>query len=417
MGNSRRYIKDGFLKSCFIISLLVGFAANMSFAASDNAALFYYQALINCPKEIPFTDDERRIISSDHEISKELRQKLRLHRMLILKPVDVGTEIEYCDWGLATFGDGFEVIQGRPQRLASSVADRFLMFRGMAMVDARFLWRDGDYPGAFRRCLTLRKLARHLGQEVDLAGLAWVYGEGVYCVLSGFLGSKSVDPQTLLWLREQLSAEVDTSEWPINAIRGREKRCFQSFTISLKKGRLRKYRNDSSPECTDVFRAKQKIYNRLSDKEFFELVQQRNKGIMDDIHAMLSNMRPPYEPIHQKLNESFVIPISEEQEKRNDPLLITVVPFDEVITPIYQFFELETKMNALRAAIEIYLLKSQTGKLPEAIPMNVPKSPYKEQAFKYEVTDDGFVLSYSPDWWKGSLNRRPRDLNFKVSAD
>jgi len=48
--------------------------------------------------------------------------------------------------------------------------------------------------------------------------------------------------------------------------------------------------------------------------------------------------------------------------------------------------------KALKAAIEIYLIKAKTGQLPETLLDGLPKDPYSGQDFEYEVTSQGFVL-------------------------
>ena len=48
--------------------------------------------------------------------------------------------------------------------------------------------------------------------------------------------------------------------------------------------------------------------------------------------------------------------------------------------------------NATRVALEIYLVKAETGQLPEVLPSNLPKDPFSSQDFEYETTSQGFVL-------------------------
>ena len=48
--------------------------------------------------------------------------------------------------------------------------------------------------------------------------------------------------------------------------------------------------------------------------------------------------------------------------------------------------------NALMAGIDVYLVVATTGQLPEKLPDGLPKDPYSDRDFDYEITDEGFAL-------------------------
>ena len=52
----------------------------------------------------------------------------------------------------------------------------------------------------------------------------------------------------------------------------------------------------------------------------------------------------------------------------------------------------KTYNNAIRAAIELYLAKAKTGKLPDELPTGLPKDLLSGKDFEYEKTADGFIL-------------------------
>ncbi len=54
--------------------------------------------------------------------------------------------------------------------------------------------------------------------------------------------------------------------------------------------------------------------------------------------------------------------------------------------------ESTTFSNALKAALELYIITAQTGKLPDSIPTGMPKDLFSGKDFKYEKTSDGFIL-------------------------
>ncbi len=51
-----------------------------------------------------------------------------------------------------------------------------------------------------------------------------------------------------------------------------------------------------------------------------------------------------------------------------------------------------THSNAIRTAVAVYLIKAETGKLPDTLPDSLPKDLFSDKPFLYEKTADGFVL-------------------------
>ena len=53
---------------------------------------------------------------------------------------------------------------------------------------------------------------------------------------------------------------------------------------------------------------------------------------------------------------------------------------------------IRTHDNAIRTAVEIYMIKAKTGKLPEALPAGLPGDLFSGKDFEYQITDEGFIL-------------------------
>jgi hypothetical protein len=69
------------------------------------------------------------------------------------------------------------------------------------------------------------------------------------------------------------------------------------------------------------------------------------------------------------------------------------------------------RFNATRTAIEVYLINANTGQLPDTLPADMPKDPFTGNDFEYEITDEGFTLSFDPE----NLSEfRNRQLEFRV---
>jgi hypothetical protein len=52
----------------------------------------------------------------------------------------------------------------------------------------------------------------------------------------------------------------------------------------------------------------------------------------------------------------------------------------------------QNSLNALKTAVEIYLVQAKTGKLPDKLPANAINDLYTDKAMVYEITDKGFSL-------------------------
>jgi hypothetical protein len=76
-----------------------------------------------------------------------------------------------------------------------------------------------------------------------------------------------------------------------------------------------------------------------------------------------------------------------------------------------QVVEHTARVNGTKAAVEVYLLRARTGKLPEKLPEHLPKDPFTAQDFKYEITDEGFVLRCEGNEF---LFQKEISLEFKV---
>jgi len=53
---------------------------------------------------------------------------------------------------------------------------------------------------------------------------------------------------------------------------------------------------------------------------------------------------------------------------------------------------LQTHFNALRTALDLYIIRAKTGKLPEALPAGAPLDLFSGQPFEYEKAPDHFTL-------------------------
>ncbi len=128
----------------------------------------------------------------------------------------------------------------------------------------------------------------------------------------------------------------------------------------------------------------------LTDEDIVILAGEPYDDFLNSVIRVLGS-EMPYEEKYtelQRLTEDL------EAECSSYPAVVQIVICcADCVLPLYsQSVQLISRMNALRAAVEIYIISAQTGQLPETLPANLPKDPFSGQDFEYEITDEGFIL-------------------------
>ena len=99
-----------------------------------------------------------------------------------------------------------------------------------------------------------------------------------------------------------------------------------------------------------------------------------------------------------------------EYEKIPDALLTAI--FLPAIQKIYSVgIRTKTVSNATLAALDIYIIKAQTGKLPDSLPAGLPKDMFSGEDFEYKKSGGGFVLRCRG---KDLGNNKTYEYEFKV---
>jgi hypothetical protein len=84
------------------------------------------------------------------------------------------------------------------------------------------------------------------------------------------------------------------------------------------------------------------------------------------------------------------------EEYGDDPVVAHVIAWCSTDTMIVEQYSRYighiAHFNGLRAAVEVYLVAAKTGQLPKKLPDYLPKDPFTDREFVYEITDEGFAL-------------------------
>ncbi len=342
----------------------------------DNAALLYYQSYIAYEK----VDDTMKEMVANlargkiepNEIIKNYIENCRGTINLAI----AATEIPNCNWGLK-YSDGFSMLMSH---LAQT---RKLVF--IIGAEIRIFAAEGDYRQALDRCLTLRKISRHMGDQTIISLLVAISIDRMADNhIQYLLGDMPQNLETLTWLKNQLVL-IESRPLSSKATSKYERE------LSLEHMHLDKLKElieivIGKPLAPDSKEAEQL---RNVDQALIDKNRDYYINHMDALQTILSTPMT-YEKAYtelKKLNEQL-----KEEVAENTAATIT-----SIVAPAYQkIYNIETRentfSNAVRTAVEIYIQKTKTGQLPEELPAGLPKDLFSGKDFKYEKTTDGFIL-------------------------
>jgi hypothetical protein len=343
----------------------------------DNAAILYYQAFLLRPEPDEATSLRiNRVLRGDLP-DASIRVYLGDCRRMI-HTAEVASRVPQCTWGVRRFdagGFGEMDLIGQIRQLAIVLA-----------LDARTLGVDGHYDAAFARCLTMRRVARHVGDETMVAYLlARSAEELANHTMRYLLGLAPADADLIQQVRGQLAAvpgaprpfeKVVQSDFEqsIESLR-RNPTILQAIRLQITKG------GDSPTKGQPL---------NLTDEEI--LTQARETclpGLNGVLQAIDSDM--PYERKYAEIDrrtQDFA------KQHDDDPAASWLWSF--VTAHLGERYSLAVRnaaaRDAVKTAVEVYLINAQTGRLPETLPPYTAKDPYSGQEFEYEITKGGFVL-------------------------
>ncbi|MHC4533498.1 MAG: hypothetical protein ACYS6K_06055 [Planctomycetota bacterium] len=390
---------------CYVLSAIFfcafGALSAVSLPAPDNAALLYYQAMLLRPE---FDDDTFISFNSvldGNDPDEKVREYLNLpDSREAIRLAESASKILDCSWGIIRSEGGYslDAVSGELRQLV------FLL-----EVDARSLVADGDYRAALDRCLSIRRLAQHIADEGLIGYLVSMsYQWRAFHCIEYVLSSMSPDTDTLLWLQAQLGT-----------IQGAPPSPGRAMEITLDDN-LELYR--TNPELLESWRENvlERIENDSARQEFLDLTDEEFLGrARESSTSFLASLNRvigsdiPYQQKNVEFQELKEQRVNQEGSKSADiPPYYMLDDVDDVIVYHDIFVTRLANFNAIRAAIEIYLVKAETGQLPETLPADLPKDPFTGQDFGYNVTDEGFTISFDPE---NLSDLRVRQFDFIVA--
>jgi hypothetical protein len=264
--------------------------------------------------------------------------------------------------------------------------------RFLIAANVRVLAFDGDYKTALSDSLMLRRLARHLAEDPneESYSIPVVVESASLALVNRVLDVMPLDETLLRWLREQLSDKPPVCEpfsakikhdleWQIGSLRTNRRALLSEVRQWL-----------SGKEANNE--QKQKIL-AFTDEEIIKLISKPYAAFLDSVLAVLNKERS-YEQTYTEIER---LTREYSNQGKDNPAIILPLQFtSEMWVRLYPVRAVHVaRFNALKAAVEIYLLRATTGQLPTTLPDGLPKDPLSRQDFEYKVTEEGFTLRSS----------------------
>ena len=255
-------------------------------------------------------------------------------------------------------------------------------------VDARALAFDGYGRAALARCLAIRQLARHVGDDtLVMFFVSCVADAFAHHTMRDVLGLVSPEVDTLRWLRGQLAAVQ-------GAPRSLEKVLQTNFELVLAGLRADpnglEWVRQTLADGAEDGQARAEMLS-LTDEQIVARVRRPYESFLNAVFQVLDSAMP----YAQKCAEIQRLASQLEDEHGSDPAAWYAIVWAGTGRLVDQYSLVVRDIatfHALKAAVEVYRVVAETGVLPDVLPDHTPKDPYSGEEFEYEITESGFVL-------------------------
>jgi len=234
----------------------------------------------------------------------------------------------------------------------------------------------------------LRRFAKHLAEDPGDSLQLVMEANALLCI-HRVLDMMPPNEETLRSLSNELATEPSVFEFLSMRLKRNFERNIWAIRTKEKDRVLPQLRQELVKKAANDKLKKDAL--SLTDAELLRLIRKPYAEFIDSVlDTLASDM--PYEQTYAKIKSLG----KELEEKAEDNPAITWVIGSSAAGEIHRRYGIhvahKAHINAVKAAIEIYLLKTTTGRLPDALPNGLPKDPFSGKDFEYKITKDGFVL-------------------------
>jgi hypothetical protein len=344
---------------------------------TENAALLYYQAFLLYEKP---EDTLKQMLgefrAGEIGSNEAIRAHIEKNRRAIEYAVKAASVV-HCDWG-------YDYSEGIDLTLPNLFPVRHLAW--LLSTEVRLLTEQGDYRTALDRCVTMHQMALH---AVDKAMITYLMGISFGAVanrrIQAVLAVMPGDVDMLQGLKDQLS-QIQAAFPPLENAVTQEG---QIWTALMHKEKAQVALQVLEPDFGELAGRPYKQRIETGDEAFFE----RNRthwlqSIATFVDVLKSGQ--PYPQIYAQLGE---LEQKQQLESLDNPdatftaLLLSAAHRIYLLTTRFQ-----THFNAVLTAIDLYIIKVNTGSLPDTLPAGMPLDLYSGQPFEYEKAPGHFTL-------------------------
>ncbi len=257
----------------------------------NNAALLYYQALLLRP------DHNQKIINTFYDVfhgeaEPDTRIKILLGQWLpSMKISEIASRMPQGTWGIWP-----EMVWPSEKRSRIFIMKTFRHFCYIIAVDAIVLASEGHHRAALERCMTIRRIARHLSREPQLHIASGACEATALKTIHCMLGDTPLDVDILTWLQGQLATFQEAMPLLDRVLQSHfkaKKDMIRVSSIAWLRGMLLKRAADEQ--------ARQHIRN-LTDDQIRNQVIEATQGFYNSLFAILHSNRSA-EQKHAEIQE------------------------------------------------------------------------------------------------------------------
>jgi hypothetical protein len=342
----------------------------------DNAAVLYYKAFLMFRepsqevKDMMYDLRQGKIKPND-----PIKQHLDENKY-VMEFVETAANIQTCNWG-------HDLSRGLGVLMPELLKVRLTAF--MLTAKAQILAEEGQYKEALSKCLTIHKMARHMSDSLLISYLVStslnnLANERIQDVLSNM----PQDLETLTWLKSEIVA-ISVNAPSIHKAMAIEKEISMQEIRQERINSLLESMGDDFVKDEITADAAKKV--RQGDPKFFKDNRTYFANLMDDVIVAVDL---PYQQSHKRLNE---LNDRAQKDAKENPAAIMAALLHPATSRVRTVgVKSSAFFNAIRVAIEIYIVKAKTGRLPETLPADLPKDLFSGKDFRYEKSQNGFVL-------------------------
>ena len=337
----------------------------------DNAAVLYYRACLIYDANNMMTNKVTDFVKGNIGIDKEIKDYVQKNKFAIKYFVDAG-DAPNCDWGL-DYSEGIELQMPRlaPLRILARIVQ----------AQAKISADSADYKRALELCLSIHEASPHIADGgVLISHLVGISLNALanQCIME-ILPQISDNPDMLIWLKNQIYDVSERSPSVKVSINGDLRICSQDINKE-KAEYILKMSGD------DIPKDKRKII-RNADEAFFKA---NKEYFLDYLSTCLTAVDLPYPQSYEQLEKLAKKPANE--SKKNPDAIMSTLVTPALSTILCLDLKIRTQFNAVKTALNLYIIRAKSMHLPDELPADLPKDLFSGKDFEYEKTKDGFVL-------------------------